>query len=264
VSAANQMLSGIAKSKKIDHFVIFNAASLSAGETIINSPERLKRAREADPDFDQKALEKGLSKEDLDQLSTAPDERTMDYIRRRHWRIVRDLSRSDDFKAYRDSAEMLANLKRQQHQLAVVHTGPTRDLEQDLKRSRALDYFEDAVFGYDRLPKTESDLTYCGLYKEVMRNQKTAPQDSIIITDTPEGVEDAQPVRPRVIAAYLTLHKDKTRVTDRLKEMSEAGADYAFSAGYHVANLPENLFGRRALTSTMDKVLGRLNGPSGP
>ena len=236
--AATRRMNGLAAEKGAGNHVIFNLASLGAGEWVTDAVKPKKEEER-------------------------PAARTMDYLRRRHWRMLRDLNRDETVRAYRDSAEMLAILRRDGHRLAAVHTGPTGAAETQLQRARMLDYFEDAVYGYDRRPKGAWDLTARGLYMAALRDGKTPPHEAMVVADTPEAIEDARPLKPGVVAAYLNPYQGADSIGARLKEMKASGADYAVCGGHSIANLPDHVFGRRALQSTLDTVLRRLAPPGG-
>lgn len=247
VAAANRKISGIARDKQADHLMIFNLASLGAGEIIIDRQERIENARKSDPDFDSKLKALGVD----DVSYERPPARAIDYIRRRHWRIARDLGHDNQFKAYRDAAEMLLTLRTRGHQLAAVFTGASKDAQLGLKRARALDYFEDHVYGY-------SDLTTRGVYLHAMKMQKTAPADSIIVADSAEGIEDGASLKPMALEGYLDPYLDNAAIDLKLAEMRQAGAAYAVVGGHGISSLPDFLFGRRQLKSTIDTVNKKL------
>ncbi len=242
VSAANRKINALAEEKKAGHFIIFNLASLGAGERII---DRVARQHDQTP-----VAEAGR-----------PDPRAIDYLRRRHWRIARDLQKDNNFKAYRDAAEMLAGLKSRGHRLAAVFTGASAVAEQALKWARALDYFEDRVYGYDSLKSRRDDLTSKGIYLQALKENKTAPADSIIVADSPEAIEESVVLKPMAVAGYLDPYLKDTEIDRRLAEMRQAGAGYAVVGGHSVSSLPDYLWGRRRLQSTLDVITG-MGGPA--
>lgn len=254
VAAANRKISDIARDKQAAHMMIFNLASLGAGEIIIDRQERIENARKNDPDFDSKLKALGVD----DVSYERPPARAIDYIRRRHWRIARDLGHDNQFKAYRDAAEMLLTLRTRGHQLAAVFTGASKDAQLGLKRARALDYFEDHVYGYDSLKSGNHDLTARGVYLHAMKMQKTAPADSIIVADSAEGIEDGVSLKPMALAGYLDPYLDNAAIDLKLAEMRQAGAAYAVVGGHAISSLPDFLFGRRQLKSTIDTVNKKL------
>lgn len=186
VAAANRKISGIARDKQADHLMIFNLASLGAGEIIIDRQERIENARKSDPDFDSKLKALGVD----DVSYERPPARAIDYIRRRHWRIARDLGHDNQFKAYRDAAEMLLTLRTRGHQLAAVFTGAS--------------------------------------------------------------------LKPMALAGYLDPYLDNAAIDLKLAEMRQAGAAYAVVGGHGISSLPDFLFGRRQLKSTIDTVNKKL------
>lgn len=281
VSAATRKVNGIAKDKQAGNFMIFNLASLGAGEIIIDRKERLENARKSDPDFDAKLAEKGVVDKDVNYQR--PHTRTVDYIRRRHHRIARDLGHDEQFKAYRDATEMLTALRSRGHQLAAVFTGVSKEAQQGLKLARALDYFEDHVYGSDSLQSrregtitlggllgtklipdlelrasTEAMLTSSNLYRHAMKMQKTAPIDSIIVADTPEAVEAGVTLKPMAVAGYLDPYLENKEIDRRLAEMRSAGAQYAVVGGHGISSLPDYLHGTRRLQSQRDLMMKKL------
>lgn len=260
-SAATRKVNGIAHDKGAKHFMIFNLASLGAGEIIIDRKERLENARKSDPDFDAKLAEKGIVDEDVNYVR--PPERTIDYIRRRHHRIARDLGNDEQFKAYRDAAEMLSALRTRGHQLAAVFTGASKEVQQGLKLARALDYFEDHVYGSDSLHGRAGAMNTLDLYLHAMKMQKTEPVESIIVADTPAAIEQGVGLKPMAVAGYLDPYLDDKETTRRLVEMKQAGAGFAVAGGHSISSLPDFLMGRRRLKSTLDIILKKSGGGDG-
>ncbi len=281
VSVANRKINGIAQDKQAGNMMIFNLASLGAGEIIIDRKERIQKSREKDPEFDSKLAERGVS----DVSYERPPERTIDYIRRRHWRIARDLDHDNQFKAYRDAAEMLSALRTRGHQLAAVFTGASKEAEQGLKRARALDYFEEHVYGYDSLKDTktlqtagqmyrhamsmlalnpqtatsaEDTPTAGALFKHAMKMQKTAAVDSVIVADSKQAIKDAVALKPMAVAGYLDPYLGDREIDQRLVGMYEAGAQYAVVGGHGISSLPDYLHGTRQLQSQRDLVMKKL------
>lgn len=254
VGAANRKINAIARDKQAGNMMIFNLASLGAGEFIIDRKERHEKSRRQSPGFDAASEDAATDNESRER----PPERVIDYIRRRHWRIARDLGHDNQFKAYRDAAEMLSALRTRGHQLAAVFTGASKEAEQGLKRARALDYFEEHVYGYDSLKSGNSDLTARGVYLHAMKMQKTAPADSIIVADSAEGIEDGVSLRPMALAGYLDPYLDNAVIDLKLAEMRQAGAAYAVVGGHGISSLPDLLSSRRQLKSTIDSVNKRL------
>jgi beta-phosphoglucomutase-like phosphatase (HAD superfamily) len=207
--AATRRMNALAVEKGVGHHIIFNMASLGAGERLVGMPRF---------------------------AGQEPPARVMDYLRRRHARILRDLNKSETVKAYRDAAEMLDTLKKSGHRLAAVHDGPTDEAESHLKKARMLDYFGDAVIGRDRV--TARSRMDVALYLEAMRQCAAIPKDSVVVADRPKAVSAAAPLRPRAVAAYLPPYLEEDKITSRLKEMAHAGASYAFCGGYNIAALP--------------------------
>lgn len=247
VSAANRKINDIARDKQADHMMIFNLASLGAGEIIIDRKERLEKSGGDGDIYTGQA-----------SSYERPPERIIDYIRRRHWRIARDLGHDNQFKAYRDVAEMLAALRKRGHQLAAVFTGASKDAELGLKRARALDYFEEHVYGYDSLKTGTNDLTARGVYLHAMKMQKTAPADSIIVADSAEAIEDGVSLKPMALAGYLDPYLDNAQIDQKLAEMRQAGAAYAIVGGHGISSLPDVLASRRRVKSTLDAVNRKL------
>lgn len=254
VSDANRRINDIARDKQAGHMMIFNLASLGAGEYIIDRRQRMESACKNASAQDGSAVAQGAD----DVSRERPSERTVDYIRRRHWRIARDLGHDNRFKAYRDAAEMLAALRTRGHQLAAVFTGESKAAEQNLKRARTLDYFEDRVYGYDSLKSNDTDLTARGVYLHAMRMQKTVPADSIIVADTAEAIEDGASLKPLVLAGYLDPYLDDAKTDQKLAEIRQAGADYAVVGGHGISSLPDVLLGHRRLKSTIDAINNKL------
>lgn len=95
--------------------VIFNCASMGAGEKVLHFAAK-------DRKIEREAL---------------------DYLRWHHHQVKTALRADEAYNANRDVSEMLHTLKRGGHKLAVVCGESTGGLESQLKDSRTLDFFED-------------------------------------------------------------------------------------------------------------------------
>lgn len=249
VSLGNQRLNGVAAEKKAGHFIIFNLASLGAGERIIDRKERRENARKKDPDFDRKIAAMRLVPKEKDRPMEegAPDQKTVDFLRHYHAQIAKPLHRDENFKAYRDAAEMLARLKARGHDLAVAFTGASKEVEQKLKLARTLDYFGDKVYGHDSLEMDKHDLTSCAVYRHAMWKSRAEPNESIIVSDSADGICEGKAVKPLALIGYVDPYLAEDAIDVRIREMREAGAHFAVVGGNYVSTIPDFILSNRGL-----------------
>jgi beta-phosphoglucomutase-like phosphatase (HAD superfamily) len=202
VAQANHKINDLAKEKGAGFFVLFNLSSLGAGEriTALHTPAEKK-----------------------------PDERTLDYLRRRHWRIARDLGKDSKFKAYRDAAEMMAELRSDGHRLAAVFSGSVGTVSEELKRARILDYFEDSVYGADSVDPSGGKVSIPVIFRQAMKGRPSS--DVIVVSDNPQTISDVRFLGPRATIGYLDPHGEESETRQRLKELEGTKANYAVVGG---------------------------------
>ena len=249
VSAGNHRLHNVVAEKNAGHFIIFNLASLGAGERIIDRKERRENARQKDPDFDTKVAAMRLVPEEKDRPMEegVPNQKTIDFLRHYHAQVASPLRSDEKFKAYRDAAEMLAKLKAHGHDLAVAFTGASKEAEQKLKLARTLDYFGDKVYGRDSLEHDKDDLTSRAIYRHAMWKSRAEPDESIIVSDSADGICDGKAVRPLALIGYVDPYLAEDEIDIRIREMREAGAHFAVVGGNHVSSIPDFILSNRGL-----------------
>ena len=219
VAEANGFMEDMAKAVGVSERVIFNCASLGAGEWVLGRG--------------------GKKKEDI------PKD-TLDYLRWHHHRVLQSLYANDQFRLNREASEMFRTLHRSGHRLMAVFTGPTQVLEDGLKDFRCLEAFGDDVIGYDRLSGNRSyDTTYVGLYREACTRARTEPQETMIVADNPEGVEEGRRIKPQAVVGYVCSAERDSNKDAQIKVLEQARPDYTLIGGASVASLPF-LFAARA------------------
>ena len=215
VEEANNFLQSLTKNLGVSRKVVFNCASLGAGERLLPFAEA---------------------------NNAMPQDDTLDYLRWQHHQVVEALRDDTHFQANRDLLEMLQALKKQGHNLAAVLPSRTDKLEGLLELTRARDFFEDEVFGYDRLPNDlRGNYTLAALYTAAINHQATEFEDSLVVADDPVAIQDAKPIQPLAVIGYLDAYTPEAEQARRLNEMNEAGADYTAVGGYNVAAIPDHL-----------------------
>lgn len=213
VVEANHYLEELSNDLGLSDRVIFNCASLGAGEWITGNKKK-------------------------SALPPIPSE-TLDYLRWHHRQVKEAIRLSTPFIANRDMTEMLKNLKGNGHELAVISATRTEKIEDALIETRTRDYFGVNVFGYDKLPShLRGDFTLAALYKTAINSLDADIEESFVVADTPEAIQDAVPLDARAIVGYLNPYVPEKEQALRLKEMEQAGADYTTVGGNTVSVLP--------------------------
>lgn len=211
VFVANRGMRRLAEAVGLCDKVIYNCGSMGACERVLpfSNPE------------------KAATSDELNYL-------------RWHLKIARDeLAENPIFRLNHETREMIGALKTAGHSLAAVWAGATQKLETGLEGARCRDAFGEAVFGYDRLPKsTTKDYTSVRLCREAARASQADLHDSIIVADSPEGVEEGKNVGTRAVVGYVPSAEPEAKKTHHIAELEEAGADYTLIGGYCVATLP--------------------------
>lgn len=230
---ANKFMSGMTEKLGVSPRIIFNFASLGAGEKLLPFAS---------------------------QNNAMPEDDTLDYLRWHHHQIVGILRQDEPFKANRDLSEMLKILKGEGHQLAAVFPSRTCQLEELLERARTRDYFEDKVYGYDRRSDDLlANFTLASLYTTAINGADTDFSDSLVVADTPEAICDAVPIHPLAVVGYIDPYVSWDKQGVRLKEMEQAGAHYTAVGGHNVTALPWYLSGRakREAENDLARIMGR-------
>lgn len=250
VVEANNYLEKLCKELDAAEKVIFNCASLGAGEWVLGN---------------KKDKETGLTKGN----GLSPD--TLNYLRWHHHQVNRVIRNSVPFVANRDMTEMLKALKTQGHELAVVGTTRTENIEDDLIATRTRHYFDGNVYGYDKvLPRLRGNFTLAALFATAIDEGDSNYEEALVVADTPTAIQDASPLGTRAVVGYLDPYVDWDEQTIRLKEMDDAGANYTAVGGHTVSVLPIFLACRASQAAEIDiqswmKVnvdLGKLIGRS--
>lgn len=218
VVEGNNYLEQLTHTLGVSERVIFNCASLGAGEWVLGN---------------KKDKETGLSRH------PEIEKDTLNYLRWHHFQVNKALKQSRPYVANRDMTEMLKLLKSAGHELAVVGATRTDNIDSALKETRARHYFDTNIFGYDRCADgIRGNFTMAALYATAIVERDVSYEDTLVVSDDPEAIHDAVPLEPRAVVGYLDPYVPWAEQTIRLKEMSEAGADYALVGAHSVSALP--------------------------
>ncbi len=240
VVEANNYLHTLAADLQVENKVIFNCASIKAGEKILPFGEG------------------ELGKNEM------PKDGTLDYLRWHHQKVREALWNDIKFRSNRDVTEMVSNLKKSGHQIAAVHESTTCHLEEQLRETRLRDYFGDNVYGYDRRPRNLlGNFTLAALFATAVDAQDENYEETLVIADSPEAIEDAAPLQTRAIVGYLDPYVPGDEQTRRLKEMDGAGANYTVVGGHYVTAIPFIIKGRSEQL-TKETLVGLRGMQSGP
>lgn len=220
VSAANARMAELTEKANLTNYMIFNLASVHAGEWITS--------------FDP----------DVGNVSN----RTVNFLRRMHYRVKRSLDKDKSYRANRDALEMLDKLKSRGHNLSAVWSEETKTLEESLKRSRSLDYFGDEVLGGDSV-SAQRGVSMKEMYHAAIARQKASPHDVIIVADNPWGISEAKAIQPFAVFGYVNLGQKWNAIAHHMKELEKAGADFAIAGGHTVSIMPDLLLHERLLHS---------------
>jgi beta-phosphoglucomutase-like phosphatase (HAD superfamily) len=233
VVVANRFMSDLTDQLGVSKKVIFNCASMGAGERLLPFAQ---------------------------EKNVMPEDDSLDYIRWHHAKVLETLRADNTFMANRDFLEMLLTLRSHGHQLAAVLPSKTSALESLLEEAHARDFFEDAVYGYDRRNDDVSgNLTLAALYATAIKLADANYEDSLVVADNPTAIQDALPIHPKAVVGYLDPYIEWDVQSQRLKEMQMAGAHYTAVGGHTVTNLPWYISGRaeHQAKQTLEKIMGR-------
>jgi len=218
VVEGNSYLEQLSENLKVSERVIFNCASMGAGEFLLGATNK--------------------------QNDDIPSE-TLNYMRWHHLKVLESIRESIPFVANRDVTKMLQTLKNGGHSLAVVGTSRTDNLEETLKDTRTREWFGTNVFGYDRLlDRLKGSFTLAALYSTAIDTIDIDYEEALIVSDDATAIQDAVPIQARAVVGYLDPYVDWDEQTIRLKEMKMAGANYMAVGGHTVTNLPWYITGR--------------------
>lgn len=212
---ANNYLHALAADLEVEKKVIFNCASIKAGERLLP--------------FGEGQLGK----------NAMPKDGTLDYLRWHHQKVRDALWQDQKFRSNRDLTEMIATLKNDGHEVAAVYESATHHLEEHLCESRLREYFGNNVYGYDRRPKRLlGNVTLASLFTTAVEDQDENYEETLVVADSPEAIEDATPLQPRAVVGYIDPHVPWDEQTRRLKEMGGAGANFTVVGGHYVTAIP--------------------------
>lgn len=231
VVEGNQFLEKMTNDLGVSERVIFNCASMGAGEWVQGN---------------KKNKDTGLVPEGVpaDVLS---------YLRWHHRQVKTAIQQSEHFVANRDMTEMLKTLRSRGHDLAVVGTTRTDAIESALKETRTRDYFDTNVFGYDKCADgLRGNFTLAALYTTAIDANDANYEDVLVVADDADAIQDAVPLQTCAIVGYLDPYVDWNEQTIRLKEMEEAGARYTAIGGHTVSALPLFLKGQADHSAKVD------------
>lgn len=230
VSNANARMANLVSQLGLGNTLYYNLASMGAGELRISFPWQ--------------------NNEDI-------PERTFSFLRRMHWRAKRGFLKDHNARLSFETREMLLNLKKK-HTLVAVWTGSSHEAQERLKQTRFLDFFGDNVVDYGDAPENYGDKTSVGLYREAFRRMRTSPCDTIIVSDTPQGVEEARIVKPLAVVGYVASSQELDEKGHQYRALEQAGADHIVIGGASVCALPDYIYGKRQLSSTLALVNRRF------
>lgn len=221
VVEANHYLKDLSSVYKVAEKVSFNSASIKAGEHLLPFANG------------------ELGKNEM------PRDDTLDYLRWHHQKVREVMWEELKFRANRDLTEMLSTLKSNGHKLAAVLPSRTSNLEEMLEEARIKEYFENAVYGYDRRHKgLLGNVTLASLFATAVEGNDENYEETVMIADSPEAVSDATPLQSRAVVGYLDPYVPWEEQGVRLNEMQGAGANFAVVGGHYVTALPWYLKGK--------------------
>lgn len=222
VVEANRYMEELAANLQVDTKIIFNCASIHAGEHLLPFAEG------------------ALGRNEM------PKDDTLDYLRWHHQKVRETMWGDIRFRANRDLTEMLDVLKRQGHQLVAVWEAATRDLDKTLRASRVREYFDDNIHGYESRPLGGlRGAAFNTLYNSVVRAQKADYDETLIVADNTDVIQHSTFLPTGAVVGYLDPYVPSQEKDVRLKEMEAAGAHFAVVGGHYVTALPVYLAGPR-------------------
>ncbi len=220
ISEANHRLETLAKAEGLDHRVQFNCASLQGGEVLIGTPG----ARDQD--------------EQIDRLR-------FDSMRRFYERELKILGKDRTYVTYKELGTSLKTLRRDGHAVSAVGLYPRKSVEVMLEEGRIRDFFEDAVFGLESLEKWVPDDTSLGMICMAAFKAGKAPRDeSVVVSDTAEGVRTAKMLHPRSVVGYVPSYVGYLENGPSIRKLEKAGADITVSNEVDLASIPWLLTGQ--------------------
>lgn len=224
ISRANQNLAQIAKAEGLDAQLQFNCASLGAGELRTGTP--------------------GARKDDQ-PIETLK----MDSIRRFHRRELGVLEQDGSYRAYKELAVALKTLKGNGHHISAIGLYPRRSMEAMLEDGHIRDYFEDAVYGIETVEKwapEESSLSR--VYIAAIRDDHSPTDESVVVSDTVEGVKVGKLISPRSVIGYVPSSVAYQQNGPSIRKLEKAGADLTVSTEADLSSLPWLLTGKAQST----------------
>ena len=236
VSKANERMAEMSREVGLSQKVVFNLASLGAGEWMTGMAWLPDRESE-----EQKKL----------------NQTKMDMLRRFHWRVKQEFESDMTVRENRETREMVSGLKTRGHSISVVCPDPEgiSDTVEKLENARALEFFEqqlnDAIDGRGVGP-------FEGVLERRLGMAMTNPRDTIIVSDFPEGVESAKKLHACTVIGYIPSNQQFDQKGLHLKALTSAGADYALIGGYTVSAVPDMMERKRMMT----KIMAGISGPN--
>jgi hypothetical protein len=217
VEEGNKYLTEMTKVLGVLERIIFNCASMGAGEWVLGSKK---------------------GSQDVPQD-------TLNYLRWHHHKVLESIRSSNQFQANRDFSEMLQTLRANGHVLAAVATTKTDNIDVALKKTRTHDWFDGHVYGYDRRPdRLLGNVTLSALFATAVDALDTDYEESLVVADNPEAIIDACPLQTRAIVGYIDPYIEEMEMDRRHKEMVDAGAHFMAVGGHTVTALPYFISGQ--------------------
>lgn len=217
VVEGNQYLERMTKELGVDNRLMFNCASMGAGEWVLGT----KRGNEPIP------------------------EDTLNYLRWHHHQVLEAIRASNEFQANRDFSEMLLTLRSNGHTLAAVGTTKTDAIDEALRRTRTREWFDGHVFGYDRRPdRLLGNVTLAALFATAVDALDTDYEEALVVADNADAIADALPLQPRAVVGYVDPYIEDRDIDSRLREMVDAGAHFTAVGGHTVTALPWYISGQ--------------------
>lgn len=217
VEEGNKHLIEMTKAMGVQERIIFNCASMGAGEWILGSKK---------------------NSDDIPQD-------ILNSLRLHHHKILESIRKSIEFQANRDFSEMLQTLRANGHVLAAVATTKTDKIDAALKKTRTHDWFDGHVYGYDRRPnRLLGNVTLSALFATAVDELDTDYEEALVVADNPEAIIDACPLQTRAVVGYIDPYIEEREIDRRHKEMVDAGAHFMAVGGHTVTALPYFISGQ--------------------
>lgn len=228
VSSANARMGEMTKMLGLGDMMVFNIASMGAGE-LMTRFAWIKKGEEESPE----------------QRKTSGA--VLDTIRRFHWRVKTEFQNHQVVRTNHETREMIIGLRKGGHGLKVVWDGAAEGIARDLIDARALDYFEEQIGPELDYRQAEELQTLDGRLGQAIND----PSKTLIVADSGEMVERAKKAHVRAVVGYVPSAQQFDEKGRQLKELTGAGADFAVIGGSTVGCIP----GRLETRSIMNKII---------